>query len=160
MVLERNLIATDVPAASWREAAHLAGQLLVDAGKVSPAFPNDLIETVERFGPYMIIVPEVAFFHAPPSKDIYEACISFVTLERTVRFEEFNNQPISCAFAFGAVDNDSHLAMLQDVARLLRDGSFVKLALSHASADELVDCAKRLTDGEDAVQDSDCSKNE
>ena len=132
-MLSDDLIDTEVAAADWREAAVACGYLLVKAGKVKAEFVTSMIEVVEKFGPYMILVPEVAFFHGQPGENVREACLSLITLKEPVYFREFADQKISCAFGFGATDNQSHLEMLQELCALLQDEEFIALITHNGS---------------------------
>lgn len=127
-MLEEGLVATGVEASSWQDAARAAGQLLVNSGAVEPAYVDRTIETVLKFGPYMIPVPDVAFFHGPPGEYVNTSSLAFITLRDPVFFSEFDNQRITAAFAFGAVDQSSHFDLLAKVVALLQDDEFLSLA--------------------------------
>ena len=114
-------LRTEVECQSWRDCVKACGDLLVAEGKIEPSFIDSMIQTVEELGPYMILIPKVAFFHGRPSEAVHKACLSLITLKDSVRFEEFEGQEISCAFGFGAVDADSHVNMLVKVEMCIRD---------------------------------------
>lgn len=137
-VLVEELVDVDVEANSWRDVVNYAGRLLVKAGKIEARFIDSMIETVEELGPYMILLPDVAFFHGKPSMAVKEACLSFITLKNDIYFKEFNHQRIKCAFAFGAIDNESHMQMLSRVASLLQDQEFIELACNHGDKDAIM----------------------
>jgi len=132
-ILTDDVIETDVTADDWREAVAACGGLLVKADKVKPEFITSMIEVVEKFGPYMILVPEVAFFHGEPGENVHEPCLSLITLKEPVYFKEFAGQKISCAFGFGAIDNQSHLEMLKAISVLLQDEEFIALITRNGS---------------------------
>ena len=123
-ILTEDLILTDADAKDWRDAVRLCGELLVDQGKVNEAFIQTMIDVIETYGPYMILVEGVAFFHGKPGSDVKEACLSLVTFKHKIVFDDFENQEIDCAFGFGAVDSDSHMAMIMSLASLLQDTEF------------------------------------
>lgn len=137
-ILGEKYIQTDVRATDWREAVKVAGDILVQLNECEQEFIHQMIETVEKLGPYMILLPDVALFHAPPGDYVYQACLSFVTFKEPVYFTDFDNQRIKCAFALGAVDPESHMEMLQQVAMLLQNESFLKLATNNATKKELL----------------------
>lgn len=118
---------------TWREVIEACGSLLMKDEKVERPFVDSMIETVEELGPYMILLPKVAFFHGKPSKAVKEVCLSLVTLENTVTFDDFENQEIRCAFGFGAIDGDSHMKMLQEIVMLLQDHEFIELITNNGS---------------------------
>lgn len=126
-ILIDELVATSQNAETWQEAVKICGDLLVNVNKISANFIASMIDVVYEFGPYMILVPEIAFFHGKPGPDVFEPCLSLITLAEPVYFKDFNNQKITAAFGFGAVDNESHMQMLMQVAQLLQDEKFVDL---------------------------------
>lgn len=126
-LLTENRIATNVECSNWRQVVKECGKLLVDANDVDEPFVDSMIEVVEEFGPYMILAPEVAFFHGRPSEAVHRVCISLITLAEPVIFEEYKKEKIKCAFAFGAIDSESHIKVLKGVAELLQDKEFLNL---------------------------------
>lgn len=138
-LLDEKRVRVEVEARGWREAVEAAGSLLVKEGLIETGFIASMIRTVEEMGPYMLLMPDVAFFHGPPGDQVKEACLSLITLKEPVYFHEFDGQRIVCAFAFGAKDASSHLEMLQQVAKLLQDEAFVRLIRGHGSKQEILD---------------------
>lgn len=137
-ILEDEYIRTDVEANSWREAVQMAGDILVQLKKCDQEFINQMIKTVENLGPYMILLPDVALFHAPPGWYVHKACLSFVTFKDPVYFTDFDNQRVKCAFALGATDPESHMEMLQQVAMLLQDKIFLEIATNNGTKKDLL----------------------
>jgi mannitol/fructose-specific phosphotransferase system IIA component (Ntr-type) len=137
-ILEDEYIRTDVEANSWREAVQMAGDILVQLKECDQEFIYQMVKTVENLGPYMILLPDVALFHAPPGEYVHKACLSFVTFKNPVYFTDFDNQRIKCAFALGAVDPESHMEMLQQVAMLLQDKTFLQIATNNGTKKDLL----------------------
>lgn len=137
-ILENEYIRTDVEANSWREAVQMAGDILVQLKECDQEFIYQMVKTVENLGPYMILLPDVALFHAPPGEYVHKACLSFVTFKNPVYFTDFENQRIKCAFALGAVDPESHMEMLQQVAMLLQDKTFLQIATNNGTKKDLL----------------------
>lgn len=136
-IISENAVQTEVEANSWRDAVQIVGTLLKEEGKIEDSFINSMIETVEELGPYMILLPGVAFFHGSPQSGVNEVCLSFVTFKEDVIFTDFDQQSIQCAFAFGAIDKDSHMQVLMQVAGLLQDEEFLALAKNHGSKEAI-----------------------
>lgn len=146
-LLNEKTIMTDVLCESWQDAAYKASQILVDQNKIKSTFTKKMIDTIMKYGPYVILVPNVAFFHGPPSDDVNEICLSLITLKKPVYFKEFDNQPIKCAFAFGAVDSDSHMKLLQQIVILFQDEAFLELITNNGSKDKILDKINRVKGG-------------
>lgn len=138
-ILTEEMIQTEVEATTWREAVKVVGKILVEHNKVEETFIQSMIETVEQLGPYMILLPGVAFFHGAPSSGVHEVCLSLVTFKEDVVFTDFDQQHIQCAFGFGAIDSDSHMQMLMKVAALLQDEEFIELVRNHGSKAEIME---------------------
>ena len=143
-ILTSEVIATDGKAQDWRQAVKCCGELLVAAGKIEADFITSMIEVVEEFGPYMILVPEVAFFHGRPGPLVKEPCLSLVTLSEPVFFTDFANQKISCAFGFGATDNNSHLRLLKGVSQLLQNEEFLALITHNGSKADIMEIINNM----------------
>jgi len=60
-------IRVGVTAGDWRQAIRQAGQLLVDDGRITAAYVDAMIRSVETLGPYMVLMPGFALAHAAPS---------------------------------------------------------------------------------------------
>lgn len=144
-MLTSEKIATGLECKNWRDVVKAGGELLVKAGDVEEPFIDSMIEVVEEFGPYMILAPEVAFFHGRPSGAVHKTCLSLVTLKKPVVFEEYAGETIRCAFAFGAVDHESHIEFLAKVANLLQDDEFLDLIRGSGNKTEILRVAKRIS---------------
>ena len=131
-VLTSDLVATDVEAKTWREAVTACGSLLVGQNLVEEGFIAEMIKVVEEFGPYMILVPEVAFFHGPPSELVKETALSLIALKEPIYFTEYTGQKVSCAFGFGAIDKDSHLGILMALSSILQNEEFIEMITHNA----------------------------
>lgn len=138
-VLNENMVKTQIEKTSWRDVVNECGKILLDENKIKDAYVASMIETVEKMGPYMILLPEIAFFHGVPGANVKEICLSLVTLKEPVYFEEFEGQKIKAAFAFGATDKDSHMSLLSNLALLLQDEEFVSLLKNDGSKEEIME---------------------
>ncbi len=142
-ILTENVVLCDVEVKNWREAAQAAGGLLVRAGKVHESFIDSMIQTVEKFGPYMILVPKVCFFHGEPNENVKEACLSLCVLKNPVYFDDFDHQQINCAFAFGAVDKDSHMEMIMNVAKILQNEQFIEAITNNYPKEKIMEIIQK-----------------
>ena len=131
-------VKTNVEIDSWQEAAIYNGNILVEQGKVKPEFIQSMIDVVNKYGPYMILVPKICFFHGEPGPNVKEACLSLTVFKNPIYFKEFDNQQINCAFAFGAVDKDSHMEMIMNVASILQDEEFIEMITNNASKEDIM----------------------
>lgn len=136
--LTDDLVLCDVKVNDWREAVHISGKLLKDKNKVNDTFIESMIETVEKFGPYMILVPKVCFFHGMPGENVKEPCLSLVIFKEPIKFTDFDNQEINCCFAFGATDSESHMGMIMNVAQILQNEDFIQAITGNKPKEEIM----------------------
>lgn len=111
----------DVP--DWQSAVRAAGELLVTAGICEPGYIQAMIDAVDELGPYMVLAPGIALAHARPEKGVLKVGMSIITLSPPVNFGSIENDPVSLVIAFGAVDHNSHIGMLQELALFLMEES-------------------------------------
>lgn len=137
-ILKSNLVQTNMNYCSWREAAKDTSKLLFKYGKIKIEYIDSVIETVEKFGPYMILLPKVCFFHGEPGINVIEPCLSLSVFENEIIFEDFDNQVIKCCFVFGAIDADSHIQILKELAEILRNQNFIDLITNNGSKIEIM----------------------
>ena len=123
-LLDESLVLLDVEATDWQDAVRKAAQPLVDNGKVTPGYVDDIIKGVNDLGPYIVITEHVALPHARPESGALESAVGIVTLKEPVEFGSADNDPVKYLFPLSAKDNDSHLGALQSLVELLSDPDF------------------------------------
>lgn len=137
-MLDSDMIQVNQSANTWREALLCSASPLVSSNRVDEEYVESMIKTVQELGPYMILLPEVAFFHGPPSDHVKEICLSLTLFKEKVVFEEWKGVEIKAAFAFGAKDKESHMELLSQLAMLLQDETFIELLRTNASKEEVL----------------------
>jgi PTS system ascorbate-specific IIA component len=113
------MISVNQTASDWKQAADLVGVLLVEAETVSPRYVDAMKEVLQEMGPYAVIAPGIVLLHARPEDGVKEPTFALVTLEEPVNFGNAANDPVDLVFAFGALDKESHVHALRDLADLL-----------------------------------------
>ncbi|GLI50368.1 PTS maltose transporter subunit IIBC [Tepidanaerobacter syntrophicus] len=129
-LLNENTIKIYDSVKDWKEAGKIAGKLLVDTGKVKESFIDAMIKSVEEYGPYIVIAPGIALFHARPEDGVKSMCLSLVIVKNGVYFNSGDKDPVKLVFVLGAVDNESHLRLLSELVNLLQDKNLVKMIIS------------------------------
>ena len=137
-ILTKYVVRLDVEGLTTpEEVIHFSGQLLVNSGKVKETYIEKMEEAFHDLGPYMVMAPGIAMPHARPSGDVSEPCISFIRLKEPVSFHHTFNDPVRLVFALGGVENDSHLALLQELGKFLEDDNVRERLLTITSYGEL-----------------------
>ena len=123
-LLKEGHFLTGVECDSWEELVEITGKPLVAAGLIKPEYLSAVKAGVEKYGAYMVLVDDVAFFHARPEDGANALCLSLAMLAESVYILE---KRIKAAFMFAAADSGSHVGLLKELAQLLRDDEFLRL---------------------------------
>jgi PTS system ascorbate-specific IIA component len=145
--LQPHLIRVGVTVDDWKEAVRVAGGLLIEAGACEPRYIEAMIEAVGQFGPYMVLAPGLALAHARPEDGVLEIGMSLVTLDPAVEFGSEANDPVKLVIAFGAVDKERHIGMLQELALFLDDEKRRERLSQAASVEEVLSMVRDVEAG-------------
>ncbi|MEV0126273.1 PTS sugar transporter subunit IIA [Streptomyces sp. NPDC050703] len=114
-------VLLDAPAADWREAVGRAGDLMVATGAATDTYTAEMIDNVERNGPYIVIAPGLALAHARPSPAVLRTGMSWVRLAEPVEFGHEAHDPVELVVGLAARDAAEHTAAMGALARLFAD---------------------------------------
>lgn len=117
--IDESMIKLQVQAADWQDAVRQGGALLLAGGKCEERYVDAMVDAVRTMGPYMVLAPGLALAHARPEDGVLELGMSVITLATPVEFGSEQNDPVSLVISFGGVDKESHIGMLQSLARFL-----------------------------------------
>ena len=137
--LPADRVRLQVKVSDWRSAVRAAGDLLVQAGCVLPAYIDAMINAVDELGPYMVLAPGLALAHARPEDGVLSMGISLITLATPVEFGSAANDPVRLVIAFGGTDHSSHLGLLAALAEFLEDEERRRRVAAIGSYQELVE---------------------
>ena len=138
-ILLPETVRAKVQVDSWKQAADAVGKLLVDAKKVEQRYIEKMKQNVEDIGPYIVVSPGVALFHARPEDGVHEPCIGLITLKEPVVFGYPNNDPVDIVIAFGAINKETHVPALQQLAKQLGNSKVVNSVRSAKTDAALLD---------------------
>ncbi|WP_158553390.1 PTS sugar transporter subunit IIA [Peribacillus saganii] len=115
-------------AKDWEEAIHAASEPLLKQGYIEARYVEAMISNVKNFGPYIVLMPEVAMPHARPEDGVNQMGISLMITEESVLFDEGKTAKIF--FVLAADDKSSHLELLQEISEFLANEENVSVLLS------------------------------
>lgn len=154
-LLPERACAVGVAAADWRDAVRASGDALRDSGATTDAYTDEMIRTVEEYGPYMVIAPGVALAHSRPSPAVLRTGMSMVTLREPVTFGHATNDPVSLVIGLAAHDESGHIGAIASVARLLSDPVASAALLSASDVDQLRSVVLRSEVSEESEEGED-----
>jgi mannitol/fructose-specific phosphotransferase system IIA component (Ntr-type) len=137
-IIDRQTIACNVKAANRDEVADRLGELMVAAGVITAEYITAMKKVMDELGPYCVIAPGIALLHARPQDGVIKPCLGVITLKPPVTFNHSQNDPVEIAFGLGAVDKESHIAALAELANLLAQPEFIQALKTAQNENEIV----------------------
>lgn len=119
-LLTDDVIALDVEIGTWQAAIRCAGDLLEQAGAVTPTYTTRMIEVIDRLGPYMTTTDGVLMPHAGIHDGAKRVAVCLVRLAHPIHIGTAHEK-IDLLFAFSAIDETSHLHLIRDLWTLFQD---------------------------------------
>lgn len=117
-------IKLDKEASDWEDAIRLAGEVLVENGSVKAEYVDDMIESVNKNGSYMVVADKIALPHARNTSSVIKTDMSLIRLKEAVTFPE--NKKVKIIFPFSSVDQNEHIEALTQLVTLVEDYNFIK----------------------------------
>ncbi|MBZ2175513.1 PTS sugar transporter subunit IIA [Schnuerera sp. xch1] len=131
-------------AKDWEDAGRIAGQPLLDNEMVEDRYIDAMIDSVKKYGPYIVIAPGIALFHARPEDGVKTMCISLAVFKKGIIFNAQKNDPVKLVFVLGAIDSESHLQVLSEAMLLLQDSSAVNSIIASNDESEIIRIIKNV----------------
>lgn len=127
-LLPASHIELDVACADWRDAVGKSAQLLLRMGYIEERYIRSMIDGMEKYGPYSVLVPGFAVSHSAPENGTVKMGMSLIRLREPVNFGSAENDPIDFVCTLSAVDRKMHLKAFANLLDMLTQegGSFLE----------------------------------
>lgn len=102
-----------------------------------------MLKNVEVNGTYIVISPGIAMPHARPEEGALDIGLSIVTLKEPVVFGHPKNDPVKIVVGLCAIDHQSHLKALTELADILMDEKKVERITSAETAEDILEIIRR-----------------
>lgn len=110
-------------AENWKEAIFQSGDLLVSNKKVTSEYVQEMIELVEKHGPYIVLEEGIAMPHAGISENVLETGISLLVVNEKVSLPKGRNANIFLNFA--AKNKNDNIDIMNDLFELITKYEFI-----------------------------------
>lgn len=121
IVEQKHVVFAD-SVASWQEAIRLGAQPLVDDGSVDGTYADQIVEAIEKFGPYVVFEHDVAMPHTQDdAKGVKCSGVAFLRVKEPVSFgvdSEGEEKRARLFFTIAASRPEEHLDTIQQLAAL------------------------------------------
>lgn len=133
----------------WEDAIAAACKPLLDDGTIEQAYVDSIIESVNKYGPYIVFEPDIAMPHAQKcGEGVNGTAISFMKVEQPVRFvEDRRDKDARLFFTICARDSDEHMKNMEQLATMLITfPSMIQELLAAKDTDDLLRIDQKYSD--------------
>ncbi|TCP27835.1 transcriptional antiterminator [Scopulibacillus darangshiensis] len=124
---------------NWEEAIKLSAEPLLINDFISHEYIQAMIDNVKKFGPYIIVAPEIALPHARPECGVKQIGMSLLRINESVDILNDKKNKVRLLICIAAIDNSTHLKALAQLTKVLSDKSNRERLLSLNSKDQIID---------------------
>lgn len=137
-------------ASDWKEAIRMSCESLVADGTVEENYKDQIIANIEKYGPYIVIMPDVAMPHCQEgAKGVHKTTIGFMKLERPVSFKEGDpEKEARLFFTLASCNTDQHLENMTKLSEVLMNEDVIRELLRAKGPDDLLRIQEEYLDNE------------
>lgn len=135
-------------APDWRAAIRMSCESLEADGTVEADYKDQIISCVEKYGPYIVIMPDVAMPHCQEgARGVHKTTIGFMKLEKPVSFEEGDpEKDARLFFTLASCNSDQHLENMTKLSEVLMNEDVVKELLEAKGPEDLLRIQEKYLD--------------
>jgi len=135
-------------APDWKEAIRMSCESLEADGTVEANYKEDIIRCVETYGPYIVIMPDVAMPHSQEcAKGVHKTSIAFMKLEQPVSFDpEDPEKDAVLFFTLASCDPDQHLENMGKLSNMLMNDDVVAALKEAKTPEDLIAIQEKYLD--------------
>lgn len=135
-VLKKENISIIDEKISWKDAIYLITKPLIEQGYVESRYPEEIIKNTNEFGPYYVLVEDVAFVHTRPDQGVIDNQIAVLVNHTSVDFEK-NDKTAKIFITLAAAGSEEHLEIMAALADLLSDESKINQIINTNNTEDI-----------------------
>ena len=112
---------------NWQQAVWQASQPLLNDHRITTTYVDQMIESVQQNGPYMVLQDYFALMHARPGLGVIQQAISLLVSREPVDLE---GKAVKIFLVLAAEDNFKHLQSLQAIMAIFMNPDNFELVLN------------------------------
>lgn len=128
-------------AKDWKDAIRMSCEPLEADGTVEANYKEDIIACVEKYGPYIVIIPDVAMPHSQEGAvGVNKTAISFMKLKQAVSFDLGDpEKDARLFFTLASCNPEQHLNNMMRLSEMLSNEEIVAALLEADSEKDLLE---------------------
>lgn len=136
-IIEKNRYSFHKGFDNWEDAVKVSCKPLIDEGAIETEYVDSIIASIKKFGPYIVIAPNICIPHAQEGKGVNETAVCFMRTEEPVHFSDDPEQDARLFFVLASTDNERHMQNLVSMVGLIEDQSIVEKLINSKSIEDL-----------------------
>lgn len=130
---------------TWEDAIAASCRPLIEDGAITDDYVGAIIANVKKFGPYIVIAPNICIPHAQEGVvGVNETAVCFMQTKKPVHFSDDAEQDARLFFVLASTDSNKHLENLSNLVGVIEDEAVVDKLLEANSKEDLEAIAKEL----------------
>ncbi len=121
---------------NWEDAVRASVQPMIDRGAVLSAYADSIVNSVKKFGPYIVIAPDIAIPHAEDKANVVKTSIGYMKSNQPVAFSDDPDESARLFFVLASNDEAKHLENLKALMKLLCDEDLVEQLVKSQTVEE------------------------
>lgn len=134
---------------NWQDAIRMSCRSLEADGTVDPSYAELIIECVTKYGPYIVLMPNVAMPHSTENaQGVHKTAIAFMKVDKPVSFDD--NDPEKQAqlfFTLASCNSEQHLQNMQKLCELLSNEELIAALGDTKNPEDLLKLQAKYLDG-------------
>ncbi|MCL0949462.1 BglG family transcription antiterminator [Clostridioides difficile] len=111
----------------WKEAIKIASKPLLEDNSIEELYIENMIKSVEKYGPYIVLADRFALPHASSKEGVNKLAMSLLIVEDEV---DLLGKPVNIFMVLAAVDNTTHIRALASLSEMMYEEENVKLIIN------------------------------
>lgn len=146
--VEKNHVRFAEEAKDWKDAIRMSCETLEADGTVEENYKEDIIACVEKYGPYIVIAPNIAMPHAQEgARGVHKTEIAFMKLKKPISFEPGNPEmEAQLFFTLASCNPDQHLDNMSRLSEMLCNDQVVTELAKAETISDLLEIQKKYLD--------------
>lgn len=144
-LVEENLVQFETAFSSWEEAIRASYRKMLEQNIVEDIYVEKVIASVKEYGPYIVLLPNVAMPHASQGAEgVNKSAIAFMKVETPVSFSPGDTEKdAQLFFALAALDSTQHLNNITQLSELLMNEEIVEALKTVKTPEDLLNLADK-----------------
>ncbi len=135
-------------ALDWKEAIRMSCESLEADGTIEANYKEDIIACVEKYGPYIVLMPNIAMPHSQEGAEgVHKTSIGFMKLDKPVSFDpEDPEKDAQLFFTLASCNPEQHMNNMVRLSELLMNEEVVAALLKAETPEDLLEIQKQYLD--------------